>query len=274
MPEYLSFVKGIVDSEDLPLNISREVLQQNRIMSVIRKSLVKKCIELFGEIMDDDERSVEFYKNFGKNLKLGVHEDSSNRTKLAKLLRFNTTTSGEDLVSLDTYIENMKEGQEKIYYIAGESLESVRSSPCLEQLAANNLEVLFFVDPIDEYMTQQMKDYEGKTFVCITKENLDIAQTDEEKTAFEETSKSMEKVCAHIKDILSGQVEKVVVSKRLSGSPCTLVTGEYGWSANMERILKAQALRDSSMDMMMGSKKTMEINPNNRIIKKVQELLS
>ena len=274
MPEYLSFVKGVVDSEDLPLNISREVLQQNKIMGVIRKNLVKKCMEMFAEIMNDDERSTEFYKNFGKNLKLGVHEDSANRAKLAKLLRFSSSTSGEDQVSLDTYIENMKEGQDKIYYIAGESIESVRSSPCLEQLKASNLEVLYFTDPIDEYMTQQMKDYEGKTFVCITKENLDLGQSDDEKAAFEEKVKNMEKVCAHIKDVLSGQVEKVIVSKRLSDSPCTLVTGEYGWSANMERILKAQALRDSSMDMMMGSKKTMEINPDNKIICKVQELLN
>ena len=274
MPDYLSFVKGVVDSEDLPLNISREVLQQNKIMGVIRKNLVKKCIEMFTEIMKDDERSVEFYKNFGKNLKLGVHEDSANRAKLAKLLLFNTTKSGDKQVSLDTYIEQMKEGQDKIYYIAGESLESVQSSPCLEMLAANNLEVLFFTDPIDEYMTQQMKDYEGKTFVCITKENLDFGQTDDEKTAFEDTVKNMESVCSHIKEVLNGQVEKVIVSKRLSNSPCTLVTGEYGWSANMERILKAQALRDSSMDSMMGSKKTMEINPGNKIIKKVKELLS
>ena len=272
MPEYLSFMKGVVDSEDLPLNISREMLQQNKIMRVIRKNLVKKCIELFSDLTEDEEKFNSFYQNFSKNLKLGVYEDSANRDKLAKLLRFYTSNSTDKLVSLDTYVERMKEGQTTIYYIAGESIENVNNSPTMEMIRANGIEVLYFVEPIDEYMVQQFKEYSGKQFVCVQKENLNLNQTDEEKKKFEEETKSMETVCTKIKEVLESKVEKVVVSQRLSDSPCVLVTTEHGWSANMERILKAQALRDTSMDQMMGTKKIMEINPQNKTIRKIKEL--
>ena len=274
MPEYLSFVKGVIDSQDLPLNISREMLQQNKIMGVIRKNLVKKCVELFTELSEDEEKFKEFYGNFSKNLKLGVYEDTANRNKLSKLLRFYSSNSVDKMISLETYVERMKEGQTTIYYIAGESVEAVHSSPCLEMLRANNIEVLYFTDPIDEYMTQQFKEYDDKKFVCITKENLDFHQTDEEKETFKKTQEDLEKVCTHIKETLDTKIEKVIVSQRLSDSPCTLVTGEHGWSANMERILKAQALRDTSMDNMMQAKKTMEINPNSKIIRKITELFN
>ncbi|KAL9700458.1 hypothetical protein quinque_003899 [Culex quinquefasciatus] len=247
IPDYLNFMKGVVDSEDLPLNISREMLQQNKILKVIRKNLVKKCLELFEELSEDKETYKKFYDQFSKNLKLGVHEDSSNRQKLADLLRFNTSASGDEYCSFGDYIGRMKENQKHIYYITGESIDQVKNSAFVERVKKRGFEVIYMTEAIDEYVIQQLKEYQGKQLVSVTKEEY-------------------ENLCKVMKSVLDQKVEKVMVSNRLVDSPCCIVTSQYGWSANMERIMKAQALRDSSAMGYMAGKKHLEINPDHAIV--------
>jgi molecular chaperone HtpG len=268
-PEWLGFVKGIVDSQDLPLNISRETLQQTQIMKVIKKNVVKKVLEKLCELTENEEDYNKFYSQFNKNLKLGIHEDSGNRDKLAGLLRYNSTKCSDNLTSLKDYVSRMKEGQKDIYYISGESQKSVEKSLFLEQLTKRGFEVLYMCDPIDEYCMQQLKTYDDKKFVDITKENLSIELTEEEKKLDEENKKTYEDLCKHMKTILDNNVSKVVVSNRLHKSPCCLVTGEYGWSANMERIMKAQTLKNDQMMSHMSSQKILELNVDNPVIKEL-----
>ncbi len=270
IPEYLNFVKGVVDSEDLPLNISREMLQQNKILKVIRKNLVKKCMELLEEICEDKDQYKKLYEQFGKNIKLGIHEDSTNRKKLAGLLRYHTSASGDEPCSLGDYVSRMKENQKDIYYITGESKEVVAASAFVERLKKRGLEVVYMTEPIDEYVVQQMKEFDGKNLVSVTKEGLELPEDEEEKKKFEEAKTKFEPLCKVMKDILDKKVEKVIVSNRLVNSPCCIVTSQYGWTANMERIMKAQALRDTSTMGYMAAKKQLEINPDHSIVESLR----
>merc|ERR1712008_172878 len=210
----------------------------------------------------------KFFEQFGKCMKLGVHEDSTNRTKVAELLRFHSSKSGDELIGLKEYVDRMKEGQNDIYYITGESIAAVSSSPFLETLRKKGLEVLYMTDPIDEYAVQQLKEFDGKKLKSTTKEGLD---NEDEKKKFEELKAEFEPLTKLMKEVLGDKTEKVVVSSRMADSPCVLTTSEHGWSANMERIMKAQALRDNSMTSYMVSKKTMEVNPKHSIMTELKK---
>jgi len=272
IPEYLNFVKGVVDSEDLPLNISRETLQQSKILKVIRKNLVKKCIELFEELAEDKDNYKTFYEQFGRNIKLGIHEDSTNRTKIAKLLRWKSSfDGGEELTNLTDYVSRMKDGQKDIYFITGESIDIVKSSAFVERVTKRGFEVLYMCEPIDEYCVQQLREFDGKNLVSVTKEGLELPEDEEEKKKFEETKAKFSSLCDTMKNILDKKVEKVVVSNRMVSSPCCIVTSQYGWSANMERIMKAQALKDTSTMGYMAAKKHLEINPDHVIVEQLRQ---
>ncbi|XP_042223738.1 heat shock protein HSP 90-alpha-like [Homarus americanus] len=271
IPEYLNFITGVVDSEDLPLNISREMLQQNKILKVIRKNLVKKAMELFEELLEEKDSFKKFYENFSKNIKLGIHEDSANRKKLAELLRFYTSASGDEMNSLKDYVSRMKENQKQIYYITGENREAVANSAFVERVKKRGFEIIYMIDPIDEYCIQQLKEYDGKQLVSVTKEGLELPEDEEDKKKIEEQKQKLENLCKVVKDILDKRVEKVVVSNRLVTSPCCIVTSQYGWTANMERIMKAQALRDTSTMGYMAAKKHLEINPDHSIIETLRQ---
>jgi len=247
------------------------MLQQSKILKVIRKNIVKKCLELFEEIAEDKDNFKKFYEQFGKNLKLGIHEDSVNRKKISDLMRYYSSSSGDDMTSLKDYVGRMKEKQTSIYYITGESRDAVENSAFVERVKKRGYEVLYMVDPIDEYAVQQLKEYDGKTLVSVTKEGLELPEDENEKKKLEEDKAKYESLCQRMKEILDKKVEKVVVSNRLVSSPCCIVTSQYGWTANMERIMKAQALRDTSTMGYMAAKKHLEINPDHPIVSTLKE---
>ncbi|WVY92263.1 hypothetical protein V8G54_037777 [Vigna mungo] len=266
-PRYLSFVKGVVDSNDLPLNVSREILQESRIVRIMRKRLVRKAFDMIlGISMSENREDYEkFWENFGKHLKLGCIEDRENHKRIAPLLRFFSSQSEEELIGLDEYVENMKPDQKDIYYIASDSVTSAKNTPFLEKLAEKDLEVLFLVDPIDEVAIQNLKSYKEKNFVDISKEDLDLGDKNEEKE--KEMKQEFGQTCDWIKKRLGEKVASVQISNRLSSSPCVLVSGKFGWSANMERLMKAQSMGDASSLEFMRSRRVFEINPDHAIIR-------
>ncbi|GLT34558.1 hypothetical protein SLA2020_090670 [Shorea laevis] len=266
-PRYLSFVKGVVDSDDLPLNVSREILQESRIVRIMRKRLVRKTFDMIQDLAESENKEdyKKFWENFGRFLKLGCIEDTGNHKRITPLLRFYTSKSEEELTSLDEYVENMGENQKAIYYLATDSLKSAKTAPFLEKLIQKDIEVLYLIEPIDEVAIQNLQTYKEKKFVDISKEDLELGDEDEVKER--ETKQEYNLLCDWIKQQLGDKVAKVQISKRLSSSPCVLVSGKFGWSANMERLMKAQALGDTSSLEFMRGRRILEINPDHPIVK-------
>merc|ERR1712216_672284 len=296
LPKYLSFIKGIVDSDTLPLNVSRETLQQHTSLKTIKKKLVRKALDMIRKLAeegndsedDDNENEYEeakvvanekyekFWKSFGKAIKLGIIEDASNRTRLAKLLRFYTSQSPDKLVSLEQYVERMKEGQKSIYYVAGESQEALEKSPFLEKLLLKGFEVIYYTDPIDEYTMQNLTEFDEFKFSNASKEDMKFGDADEgEKKQFKKTKEHFKPFTKWWKDALltsyPDSIENVKISNRLSTTPCVVVTSKYDWSANMERIMRAQALSDDSRAQYMKGKKTLEINYKHPLVAALKE---
>ncbi|XP_009791520.1 endoplasmin homolog [Nicotiana tabacum] len=290
LPKYLSFLMGLVDSDTLPLNVSREMLQQHSSLKTIKKKLIRKALDMIRKIADEDpdesndkdKKDVEessadnekkgqytkFWNEFGKSVKLGIIEDATNRNRLAKLLRFETSKSDGKLTSLDQYISRMKAGQKDIFYITGASKEQLEKSPFLERLTKKNYEVIFFTDPVDEYLMQYLMDYEDNKFQNVSKEGLKLgkdSKAKELKESFKELTKWWKGALA------SDNIDDVKISNRLADTPCVVVTSKYGWSANMERIMQSQTLSDASKQAYMRGKRVLEINPRHPIIKELRD---
>merc|ERR1712048_851579 len=301
LPRYLNFVRGVVDSDDLPLNVSREQLQQNKIMKVISKKLVRKVLELMKKLAkeddsgdeDDEEKDegeekkdkrdeestwAKFYKEFNKNLKMGCYEDDSNRSKISKLLRFITTKSEDKEISLDKYLDRMQESQESIYYMSGDNLEVMKKAPSLQVFKKKDIEVLMLSDHLDEPCIQKLADYEGKKFVSIQKADVKLDETEAEKKRFTKLKDMYKPLTDWWKEKLTDltekgamkdagvKVEKVELSKRLTESPVVVVTSQFGYSAQQERVMKAQAFQNKDQLSMMSGRKTLEINPNHPVV--------
>uniref|UniRef100_A0A061S629 Heat shock protein 90kDa beta n=1 Tax=Tetraselmis sp. GSL018 TaxID=582737 RepID=A0A061S629_9CHLO len=300
VPRYLNFLKGIVDSDTLPLNISREMLQQHSSLKTIKKKLVRKALDMIRKLAaaeeEEDEEEAEaeaeaegesegesegedgdekgkykkFWAQYSKSIKLGIIEDSANRQRLAKLLRVQTSMTGDEMISLDKYVSRMKEGQKQIYYLAGQSIEELRNSPFLEKLHKKGYEVIYFTDSLDEYMMQQLTEYEDLRFQNASKENTKLPDEKEKKQekALREEFKPLVKWW---KDILEGTVDSVRVTNRLTSTPCVVTTSQFGWTANMERIVKAQAMGDNEKQSYMKGRRTLEINPRHPMIATLKE---
>ncbi|CAA3003942.1 endoplasmin homolog [Olea europaea subsp. europaea] len=290
LPKYLNFLRGLVDSDTLPLNVSREMLQQHSSLKTIKKKLIRKALDMIRKLAeedpdesnDKDKKDIEesgdsnekkgqyakFWNEFGKSIKLGIIEDATNRNRLAKLLRFETTKSDGKLTSLDQYISRMKAGQKDIFYITGTTKEQLEKSPFLERLTKKNYEVIFFTDPVDEYLMQYLMDYEDKKFQNVSKEGLKLGKDSKDKElkeSFKELNKWWKSALA------SENIDDVKISNRLADTPCVVVTSKYGWSANMERIMQSQTLSDASKQAYMRGKRVLEINPRHPIIKELRE---
>jgi len=278
MPRWLTFVRGIVDSEDLPLNVGREILQKSKMLSVINKRLVRKSIDMFSEIEEQgEEEYLKFWNNFGKYLKVGIVEDADNKDALGKLCRFySSKCEGKDgVTSLAKYIEGMKEDQKDIYYVTGDGRAAAERSPVLERLKALDYEVLFLTEPLDELMIQSLDSYDGKSLTDAAKGDLDLPVDEETKAKKEEATKDLEEVCDWLKSALTGKVTKVEVSTRLTDSPAALVQGAYGMSPTMQRYMKAQAVASGQEDMLNANmnQATMELNPDHPITRQLRTMV-
>jgi len=273
MPRYLNFIKGVVDSSDLPLNVSREILQESRIVRVIKKQLTRRSLEMMEDLSKQEggEDYKTFWESFGRNIKIGIIEDQDNRNRLAKLLRFHSSKSEETMTSLEQYVSRMKEGQKGIFYMAADSMDVARSAPFVEKLVAEGYEVLYLTEPIDEAMVANLAKFDDHDMVDVTKEGLDLGADEGKK--LEELQSEFKDVLAFLKDALGERVEKVTVSNRLLDSPCALVTSKFGWSANMERIMKTQSMADPRAMEYMRGRKIMEVNPKHMIVKGIKTLL-
>lgn len=271
MPNYLSFVKGVVDSDDLPLNVSRETLQQHKLLKVIKKKLIRKTLDMIKKIPKDQYE--KFWKEYSTNIKLGVIEDPSNRTRLAKLIRFVSSHDTKVYTSLAEYVERMKEKQEHIYYMAGSSLEEVERSPFVERLIKKGYEVLFLTEPVDEYSVSALPEFEGKKFQNVAKDGLRLDEGDKAKEVQETMNKEFEPLTKWLEeDIMKEKITKATVSQRLHSSPCALVASQFGWTGNMERLARSNAhskLQDTTREYYLGQKKTLEINPRHPLIKEL-----
>jgi heat shock protein beta len=275
MPRYLNFVKGVVDSADLPLNVSREILQESRVVRAIRKQLIKRTLDAITSMAENEESKenyTTFWEAFGRNIKLGVLEDEGNRQVLAKLLRFESSVGS--MTSLMDYVGRKKDEQTCIYFLTADNKAAAEASPYVEQLTSKGFEVLYLTEPIDEIAMANLAEFEGMQLVDVTKEDLSLGQTEEDKKALEEASKSLEGLTDLMKSVLGDSIEKVTVTNRLTDTPAVVVASKFGWSANMERIMKAQAMADQQAAEYMKGRRSMEINPNHPIIKALAENLS
>ncbi|CAN1323016.1 Endoplasmin homolog [Linum perenne] len=267
LPKYLNFLKGLVDSDTLPLNVSREMLQQHSSLKTIKKKLIRKALDMIRKLYEEDRQYTRFWNEFGKSIKLGIIEDAANRNRLAKLLRFETSRSDGKLTSLDQYISRMKSGQKDIFYITGSDKAQLEKSPFLERLVKKGYEVIYFTDAVDEYLMQYLMDYEDKKFQNVSKEGVKIA--DSPNKELKETFKDLTKWWKGA--LASWNVDDVKVSNRLADTPCVVVTNKYGWSGNMERIMHSQTLTDASKQAYMRGKRVLEINPRHPIVKELRE---
>ncbi|KAL4853500.1 Heat shock protein 90-5 [Chlorella vulgaris] len=274
MPRYLSFIKGVVDSSDLPLNVSREILQENRVVRLIRRQLVKRSIDMISDIAgrEDKKEYAAFWESFGKFIKLGCIDDADNRKSLAPLLRFSSSAIAAEkgLTSLSEYVERKKEGQTQIYYLAADTRAGAEASPYVESLVSKGYEVLYLTEPIDEVAVQTMEEFEGLKLVDVSREDLNLDDSEEDKAALQSATEEFKGLTAYIKKVLGDKVEKVSVTSRLTDSPAVVVASKFGWSANMERIMRAQTMGDARSAEYMRGRRIMELNPQHPIIQSLK----
>ena len=301
LPRYLGFIKGVVDSDSLPLNVSREMLQQNKVLKVIGKKMTRKALAMIKSMADadkkgdddeededeegDDKKEVDaeadeeskytkFWKAFGKYIKMGLIEDAANRTRLAKLLRYATSKSGDKEISLEDYVSNMKEDQKNIYYISGEDKDSLLKSPSVEKLLAMDIEIIFMTDSVDEYTVQHLTEFEGKRLINASREGLKLEEGDKEKKREDKYKEMFKPLLDYAKDTLGKKVEKVQISKHLVQSPVVVLSADYGWTAQMEKVMKSQAFADQSKFEFMKSKRMFEVNPRHPMIVELNSRLT